>query len=286
MKPFVPLPIVLATIAALALPPRLATAQHLNAGALGTHQDSRLFFSNGDAFIRESGYVGRMVFTNGGTYAGYYGFGLSPTALPATIAHGGPVSNAPAVGSFIKMRFESITGPTNGAIAFWDTGSPAPTVVARVGDTEPSALFSLSDASLGAGRPGADPYGHMHGRRFTLNQAGKYTVGFRIFDTSTNGAGYGPIHRPSDVLHLDLNTVVSLSMKGVQRTNGNSVVTFHQGGITNVVLEASGDLHSNLWTVVAGPFANAPFGPNSTTTIVETNTSADRRVYRLRGVAP
>jgi hypothetical protein len=260
--------------------------QHLNVGALGTSQDTSLIFANGDAFVRESGYVGRMIYTNGGTYRGYYGIGLSPTALPATVANGGPVSNAPALGSFVRLRIESVTGPANGSFAFWDTGATAPSVVSTVGDAEPSALFALSDARGGAGLPGGDPFGHIHGRRFTVNKAGTYTVGFRAFDSSTNGTGYGPIHRPTDVLQIQFTTAVSLAMKGLIRTNGNSLLTFHQGGLTNVFVEAASELNSSHWTVIAGPYTNAPFGSNSTTTLLETDVPADRRIYRLRGVAP
>ena len=270
----------------LSLWPGAASAQHLNTGALGTNQGSQLIFANAEAFVQQSGYVGKLIYTNAGTYGGYYGFGLNPTVLPATIANGGPVSNAPALGSFIQMRIESIAGPTNGAFAFWDTGATNPTVVATVGDSEPSPFFALSDAHGNAGLPGADPFGHIHGRRFTLNKTGNYTVGIRVFDTSTNGVNNEPIHRPSDVLYVDLTTSVSLAMKGLQRTNGHSLVTFHQGGITNVVVESASTPVSDAWTVVAGPFTNAPFGSSSTTTVLDTNSPADRRIYRLRGVAP
>lgn len=266
--------------------PTLSSAQHLNTGALGTNQDSQLIFANAEAFVQQSGYVGKLIYTNAGTYGSYYGFGLNPTVLPATVANGGPVANAPALGSFIKMRIESVTGPTNGSFAFWDTGATNPTVVATVGDSGPSPLFALSDTHVNAGLPGADPFGHIHGRRFTLSKMGNYTVGFRVFDTSTNGANNGPIHRPSDVLYIDLTTSVSLAMKSLQRINGHSLITFHQGGITNVVVESAPTPVAEAWTAVAGPFTDAPFGPNSTTTILDTNSPMDHRIYRLRGTAP
>src|SRR5881394_668568 len=144
-------------------------AQHLNAGAFGTNQDAQLMFANGFEFVNISGYVGTCIYTNGGTYAGYYGIGLNPTVLPATVANGGPVVGAPALGSFIKMRLESVVGPEGGAFGFWDVGATSPSVSVTNGGT-PSAMFSLSSTATGAGPPGGDPYGHIHGRRFTVNK--------------------------------------------------------------------------------------------------------------------
>lgn len=263
-----------------------AYAQHLNTAALGTNQGAQLVFANAAAFILESGFVGKCVYTNGGTYAGQYGIGLSPTVLPRTVANGGPVANAPALGSFIQMRFESVTGPEGGAFSLWDRGATSPSVTLAVGAPTASVMFALSDPLLGAGAPAADPFGHIHGRRFTANKAGSYTVGFKVFDTSTNGTESGPIHTPSDVLHVKFSTEVALGMKRAQRTNGVTVLTIHQGGITNVFVEASPVLDSNSWTVIAGPFTNAPFGPVSTTTVTDTNLEGSAQFYRLRGVAP
>ena len=50
------------------------------------------------------------------------------------------------------------------------------------------------------GSPGSDPYGHIHGRRFTATTPGVYKVTLQAVDTSTNGTSGGPIHRPSEEL--------------------------------------------------------------------------------------
>src|SRR5262245_9303324 len=130
-----------------------AYAQHLNTGALGTNQGSQLVFANASAFVLESGFVGACAYTNGGTYAGYYGNGISSTVLPRTVANGGPVTNAPALGSFIQMRFESVAGPEGGAFSFWDQGATSPSVTLAVGAPTASVMFALSDANIGAGAP-------------------------------------------------------------------------------------------------------------------------------------
>ncbi len=180
---------------------------HLNAGALGTAQGDALYFANGSIFAVESGYVKELTFTNSGTYAGFYQGNISLTALPATINNGGPVPNAPAPGSFVETRIESVTGPAGGTFNFWEDGATSPTIGLATGSVTPSMLWPLSDASLGAGQPGADPFGHLHGRRFTADVAGTYTVGFRLFDTSMNGADGGPIHAPSETLFINFAAV-------------------------------------------------------------------------------
>lgn len=60
-------------------------------------------------------------------------------------------------------------------------------------------LFPLSESD---GSPESDPYGHIHGRRFTATKPGVYTAWFRAFDTSVNGANGGPIHAPSEALPI------------------------------------------------------------------------------------
>lgn len=180
---------------------------HLNAGALGTNQNDQLYFANGSLFAASSGYVQTMSLSNSGTYAGYYNSGPSFTALPQTVANGGPVPNATAFGSFIQMRLESVTGPAGGTFSFWDTDATTPTISLAVGASSPSALWALSDAGLGAGQPGADPFGHLHGRRFTVDVEGDYTIGFRLFDTSTNGLAGAPIHAMSGVFLFNFQGV-------------------------------------------------------------------------------
>lgn len=180
---------------------------HLNAGALGTTQDSQLYFANGSAFAAASGYVQNMTLATSGTYAGYYNSGPTLTVLPQTIDNGGPAANAPAFGSFIQVQMVSVEGPAGSTFSFWDHEATAPSVSWTIGGTSSSALWNLSDPSLGAGHPGADPFGHIHGRRFTADALGTYTVGLRLVDSSVNGDGGGPIHTPSDVFYMNFQAV-------------------------------------------------------------------------------
>lgn len=184
-----------------ARPNRQNTAGHLNAGAQGTNQNDQLLWANGALFAANSGYYYPMNLATNGTYAGYYNSAPTLTALAGTTA---PAGLPPAMGSFLRAQITLVSGPEGGKFAFWtNTAGPA----FNLGVGESSALFDLSDRSAGAGTPGGDPFGHLHGRRFTATARGDYIVDFRLFDTSTNGLAGGPIHTPSDAFLMDFRTM-------------------------------------------------------------------------------
>lgn len=191
-------------LGALLLAGQTSRAQHINAGALGQNQNDPLVWANGAAFAASSGYVQNMTLATSGRYAGFYNTGPTFTALSST--NGGA-----APGSFLTAEIVSVTGPAGGQFAFWEGvdqgGGSSPTFSIATGGTGLSHQFALSDVSEGAGPPGEDPFGHLHGRRFTATEQGTYTVGLRVIDTSVNGAGGGPIHMPSDVLFMNFAAV-------------------------------------------------------------------------------
>jgi hypothetical protein len=181
---------------------------HLNVGAVGTAQGDALTFANGAIFAESSGYVKAMPLATTGARVGYYSGSITLTALPATVANGGPAASAPALGSFIQYGIVSVTGPVGGQFAFWDAGATTPTLSYTVGYSSVApTLIPLSDVSIGAGSAGADPFGHLHGRNFTVTIPGEYSVGFQAFDTSVNGTGGGPIHSASPVLTVKFSAV-------------------------------------------------------------------------------
>jgi hypothetical protein len=210
-----------ASLSLLWMGPVHAQHGHLNAGASSTAQGSALVWGNGALFAESSGYVLNMPRATSGVYAGYYGSGPTLTALPATIAYGGPSAGASALGSFLRFQYTLVSGPVGGAFSFWDHGAVVPSESVGVGAT--SSLYDLSggDDNPSAGTPGGDPHGHIHGRRFTADLPGDYVVGFQAFDTSSNGTGGGNIHMPSGVVNIrfrvipETSTTVLLGVGGV-----------------------------------------------------------------------
>jgi len=192
------LPVAAAFLATLTAHAQRITAGHLNAGAFSTNAGSQLTFANGIVFALESGYV-QMDLATTGMYSGYYGSGPSITALPQTVPFGGPNPTAPSLGSFIELSMTLQSAPEGGSFAFWDTDATAPTFsLSLVGSTSGTWNLSGGEENPTAGTPGGDPFGHIHGRRFTATTPGEYVIGFQAFDTSANGAQ----HTPSDMLQV------------------------------------------------------------------------------------
>lgn len=180
---------------ALALKSQLLAADHahINAGAVSTNRGAQLIWANGADFVASSGYVKTLDYTNAGVYTGYFQQNITLTALPATAANAGPDPQTPALGSFIRAKMTCLEAPSGGQFAFWDTGATQPSI--SLGAAQSSTnMWALSQND---GSPGSDPYGHIHGRRFTATRPGIYKVTFQAIDTSTNGIGGGPIHTPS-----------------------------------------------------------------------------------------
>lgn len=178
-----------------------APAQHINAGAASQNPGAQLQFINSGATFLSPGFqqltnIVTLNYSNSGTYAGLFTRlnGPSFTALAN--------SNSPfaaALGSFLDLSIVSVAGPVGGSFYFYDVGATTPTYTLGVGGTATTDLFTLSEGT-------ADPYGHIHGRRFGVDLPGTYTVGFQILDVSHNGPGGGPIHAPSDVYYLTYKT--------------------------------------------------------------------------------
>lgn len=250
---------------------------HLNAGATAQVDGAQLAFENGSDFSTNSLYVKSLLFATSGKYSNYFQGNITLTSLHATDAFGDPVPGASAPGAFIIAEIVSVEGPSGGEFGFWETNSTtAPTFAIPSGTQNRAYSFELSEAALGAGTPGGDPFGHIHGRRFTATVPGLYTVGFRLLDTSTNGTNGGPIHTPSDVLHVYFQagyTIANLE----QTTNGVSI-QFGAGSESNFVIQHSDGLSpTNSWT----DLQTIPGGDNLVAYTHE-NASGKSGFYRLR----
>jgi hypothetical protein len=202
--------------------------EHLAAGANSTIPGSPLIFVNAGDYATDSGYVfGLDAGDLGSPYEGWYFTGdLVFVALAATPAYGGPEAQAAALGSHIEVVLETLSGPPGATLGFWETqqdgvDSTNLTWTVRAGLTNGTNHIVVSETD---GSPSADPYGHTHGRIYSVNQPGLYTVGFRFVDTSTNGPGGGPIQAPSDRFYLYLQADVTIA--GISVATNEANLTF------------------------------------------------------------
>jgi hypothetical protein len=254
---------------------------HLNAGAKGTNQGDQLYWANGDIFAYNSGYVKEMTYADTGTYAGNYDGSISFTALPATTANGGPAFGAPALGSLLVLEVFSVEGPAGGSWSYWDTGATKPTITVQSGTTDATNRIDLSNRAIGAGAPGADPFGHLHGRRQSVSKWGVYKVGFKIYDVSTNGTGGGPIHTPSDPFFINWGTQLKVTRLS-KNSDGASMQVSGDPAVSFFVETAPTLGGNDPWTAIAGPLTY----PNpGYFTVTDTNATGTAGFYRLR-VAP
>lgn len=247
---------------------------HLYVGATGTNQNDFLLFDNAADFVTTNGYVKTLSYTNGGRYAGYFEGNITFEAEAAYNALGDPVSGSAALGAWVHAQISAVDGPADGVFSFWETGATNPTINIATGSMSTNTWV----ISNNNGAPGSDPFGHIHGRRFTATKPGIYTVTFKATDRSSNGTNGGPIHRDSEELKVYFQAGFNLA--SITRTGNVTSAQF--GGLTNrtFYLEASSDLTSTNWTAVDSIPGNDYFQ-----TLNETN-AASARFYRLRVATP
>ena len=228
------------------------------------------------SFNASFGYVKTLDLATSGTYLGYYAQNITLTALPTTAAHAGPDPQAPAPGSFIRARMACVEAPSGGRFAFWDTGATNPTISLVAGESATNT-WALSQND---GSPGSDPYGHVHGRRFTATVPGVYKVTFQAIDTSTNGAGGGPIHTPSAELPVYFQAGVNVVEVEPDHEEGHVHVRF--GGRLGYLwqVEASTDLGpSAIWL----PAGNPVVGDDVFIETIHEGDPGVQRFYRVKG---
>jgi hypothetical protein len=251
---------------------------HVNAGAIDTIQGAQLYFPNGNAFDANAGYNVYLTFTNSGSFANLYqGAGVTFTALASTLDNGGPAFGHAADGAFLQLQFVSMSGPPGGEFGVWMQSPASPGVSSQlfslpVGTDGGTSMLALSEND---GSPGSDPYGHIHGRTFAATKPGLYKLGCRIIDTSSNGAGGGPVHPPSNLYYFYFQAGLTISSWAEEP--GTFSVTFGtQVGVT-YHLESTSQITATVWESVAGPFT----GDNHLRTVVG-DSDISPRFFRIR----
>jgi len=249
---------------------------HLNVGATAQTNGAQLRFDNGADFIGD--YVKTLTFTNAGKFANLFQGNITLTALHSANAFGEPAPGAPAPGAFILAEIVSVQGPEGGQFQFWETNSTTlPAVSISTGNTNAGFKFELSEIALGAGEPGGDPYGHIHGRRFTLTKPGLYSIGFRALDISRNGPGGSPIHGASDILHVYFQGDVNITR--VEPDVDHVHVTFGAMLGYNWQLQSKDSFSEIKWTNISLPVV----GNDKLTEIEDERPVGPGRFYRVVG---
>ena len=108
------------------------------------------------------------------------------------------------------------------------------------------------------GAPGDDPYGHIHGRRFTASLPGIYRVTFGAFDISTNGPAGEPNHTASAPITIAFQA--GFAMASVNRTNNVATVRFGTATTHDFTLQANTNLlASNTWVTIGGKMRGSDY---------------------------
>jgi len=264
---------------------------HISAGAFEHYPGSPLGFSNGYLWDTNSyaGIYPACIFMvkddpNVPLYPGLYQSDVSFTSLPGTIFTGGPALFAAEPNSYLELIVRSVQGPPGGRIGFWQEDDEfAPTSATELfslacGTLNGNFRFNLTQSPEQGGWEG-DPYGHVHGRRFTATLPGLYTVGVQLVDTSRAGPGGTANHTPSETnyFYFQAGLVVQLLAK----TNHTSVLRFGLQGFKDYYLEGSDTLSDPNWTLV-GREVGATH--SDLHTMVDTNATSATRFYRVREV--
>lgn len=150
----------------------------------------------------------------------------------------------PAVGANPRIEIISVNGPNGGSVAFFEAGGLSPAWIKPMGWTNtPGDLASLFVML------GGDP--HIHGRAFTMDVPGEYTVVFRATDTEG-------IYSPS--LNKTITFVAQLPPPLSMRiTNDNITVSFTSRLNLDYDLQSCTNLSGGVWvnqTTIFGDGSN------------------------------
>jgi hypothetical protein len=249
---------------------------HLYISAYSKNAGAQLYFDNGGIFQDTNGYVKTLLLnTNPASrFVGRYDGNITFTPRSTNTLRGADyAATAAAPGSVIHFQITQVEGPVGGAFEFWESTGTQPALVVPIGSGATN-LVKITEAS---GDPNGDPYGHIHGRRFTASVPGIYRVTFRAWDLSTNGPSAGPIHTPSE--SLSINFQAGFAIASVQRTNNVTTVKFGTAITHDFVLQSSTNLlSSSNWVNVGTQFR----GNDYFQSVQDTSATNAARFYRVQ----
>ncbi len=249
---------------ALAAAPALHAHDHLEAGVLSATPGAPLTLINDADYGGDYGFAFNLgAGAPGSPYDGYYYMNdLVFVAQAATPDFGGPEPGAAGLGTRVSVQLLGIQGPEGAHLGFWETfqdevDSTNLTWTLPVPLTGGTNLIQVTQTPPS---PNSDPYGHLHGRIFSVDQPGFYVTTWQFVDLSTNGPGGGPVQAPS--APFDLFFQADLTVARIRKTQGGADVLYAApsnipdsgiGPATNYTLESSPTLGPTaIWTPV-GP---------------------------------
>ena len=206
---------------------------HMPAGATSSDPGATLQYDPfATDYTTNSGFV--FTLTAGTTNDPYLGYYYTDDqvfiALAATGDNGGPEVGHAAPGTYIQVKLLSVEGPAGASFGFWETAGQGDgegidgtnlTWSVPVPYHNGTNLIYVSESD---GSPGSDPYGHLHGRVYSMTKPGFYTATWQFVDTSTNGPGGGPVDLPSAPFATYYQA--DLTLAGIARATNSVTLTF------------------------------------------------------------
>ena len=134
-----------------------------------------------------------------------------------------------AVGADPRVEIVSVSGPAGGLFAFWEVGATAPTWTLPADWTGSGATFPVV----------LNGDNHAHGRAFTMDKPGTYTVVFRAVDAANRFAASA-----NKTITFVAQQPPKLSI-GMQ--SGNVALSFTSRANLVYDLQVCTDLESGIW---------------------------------------
>ena len=137
-----------------------------------------------------------------------------------------------APGANPRIEIVSVQGPAGGSFAFWEVGAVAPTWLRAAGWTGTGATFPVI----------LNGDTHAHGRAFTMDRPGTYTVTFRAVDAAGK---FTPSANKTITFVAQQPPKLSIGMVG-----WNVSLSFTSRANLVYDLQVCTDLESGVWTGV------------------------------------
>jgi hypothetical protein len=137
-----------------------------------------------------------------------------------------------AVGANPRIEIVSVQGPAGGNFAFWEVGAVAPTWLRAAGWTGTGATFPVI----------LNGDNHAHGRAFTMDKAGTYSVTFRAVDMAGK---FTPSANKTITFTAQQPPKLSIGMVGLDVS-----LAFTSRPNLTYDLQVCTDLESGVWTGV------------------------------------